>query len=466
MDPDTLYLTCKVFRRVYALTMEFLPLRYKHELALTGMKSGLISSRGPSFPARFNLLNSYRKDWPAIAWSHEQKAQLSLLGNFGITDGFIHYVAAHGVELMELPSSRTGKPPSQTRHVRIPTAPRVECVALDSAQALIVTGHVLAAQNQIDVLLKIRDMWNFNKHKESVSDHYSFVASSTPGVILSGIDVVICGDKLLVRLEYGGINSRVEQLLINWKSLHAARLTKQDISFLDQDHILAIETIKDTPSLIIYHIKNVQQPTAKRQLQLPDDWKNWQISFHQNDAPMNDPPRSSSALFYSDPSRRVLMLSARPPAQANSVQWMIFPERLFTWPWIRGQSVAWNDWSQYAIVRNTSVTRVVGKPAIVGTRVLYLDQDSSGTKMRINSIAFMPHSATAETAQNMWDFVGKHTPLVPSEARREIPAVNGMGCRLQDLRATEDNIVLLYESTNGQTPIKILTFGSTSSSRH
>lgn len=161
---------------------------------------------------------------------------------------------------------------------------------------------------------------------------------------------------------------------------------------------------------------------------------------------MNDPPRSSSALFYSDPSRRVLMLSARPPAQANSVQWMIFPERLFTWPWIRGQSVAWNDWSQYAIVRNTSVTRVVGKPAIVGTRVLYLDQDSSGTKMRINSIAFMPHSATAETAQNMWDFVGKHTPLVPSEARREIPAVNGMGCKLQDLRATEDNIVLLYVS--------------------
>lgn len=134
----------QVFRRVYVLTMEFLPLRYKYELALTGMKSGLISNRGPPFPARFGLLLSYRMDWPTITWSHEQKAQLSLLGNFDITDGFIHYVAAHGVELMELPSCRTGKPPSQTRHVRIPTAPRVECVALDSAQTLIVTGHVLA----------------------------------------------------------------------------------------------------------------------------------------------------------------------------------------------------------------------------------------------------------------------------------------------------------------------------------
>lgn len=124
--------------------MEFLPLRYKYELALTGMKSGVISSRGPPFPARLGLLLSYRTDWPTLAWSDEQKATLHLLGNFDITDGFIHYVAAHGVEVMELPSCRTGKPPSQTRHVRIPTAPRVECVALDSTQTLIVTGHVLA----------------------------------------------------------------------------------------------------------------------------------------------------------------------------------------------------------------------------------------------------------------------------------------------------------------------------------
>lgn len=82
--------------------------------------------------------------------------------------------------------------------------------------------YFCSAQNQIDVLLKIRDMWTFNKHKESVSDHYSFVASATPGAVLSTINVAICGDKLLVRLEYGGANPRMEQLLVNWKTLHAA----------------------------------------------------------------------------------------------------------------------------------------------------------------------------------------------------------------------------------------------------
>lgn len=161
---------------------------------------------------------------------------------------------------------------------------------------------------------------------------------------------------------------------------------------------------------------------------------------------MADLPRSSNALFYSDPTRRILMLSARPSAQARPVNWMIFPERLFCWPWIRGQNLAWNDWCQYVVVRNTSSTRLLGKPVVVGTRILYLDQDSTGAKTRINSLTFAPHSETAETSQALWDFVGKHTPLVPTEASREIPSVNGLGSKVQDLRVTEDNIVLLYVS--------------------
>jgi hypothetical protein len=83
--------------------------------------------------------------------------------------------------------------------------------------------YFCSTPNQIDVLLKIRDMWTFSKHKGSVSDHYSFTASPpVPGAALSSISVAICGDKLLARLDYEGANSRTEQLLINWKNLHAA----------------------------------------------------------------------------------------------------------------------------------------------------------------------------------------------------------------------------------------------------
>jgi hypothetical protein len=219
---------------------------------------------------------------------------------------------------------------------------------------------------------------------------------------------------------------------------------KQDVLFLDEDHVLVIEKLHDMPSLMVYNIKDVQQPTAKRQLQLPDTWRNFSINFHRNDAPMRDPPKSSTALFYSDPARRLLVLSARPSVHDKPINWMILPEALLASSWIGGPSVSWNDWCQYVIVRNISNTRLVGKPALMGSRILYLDQDSSGTKMRINAINFAPHSEKPETSQAMWDFVGKYTPLIPTEARREVSPVDGHGSKLQDLRATEDNIVLLY----------------------
>jgi len=139
------------------------------------------------------------------------------------------------------------------------------------------------------------------------------------------------------------------------------------------------------------------------------------------------------------------MLSARPSPNAKVANWMIFSERLFTSSQLRGVNVEWNDWCQFVLVRNTSGNHILGKPSVVGARILYLDQDPTGTKTRINAINFAPHSDSAQTSQAMWDFVGKRSLLVPTESKREISSVNERGgSKLLDLRATEDNIVLLY----------------------
>jgi len=139
------------------------------------------------------------------------------------------------------------------------------------------------------------------------------------------------------------------------------------------------------------------------------------------------------------------MLSARPSPNAKVANWMIFSERLFTSSQLRGVNVEWNDWCQFVLVRNTSGTHILGKPSVVGARILYLDQDPTGTKTRINAINFAPHSDSAQTSQAMWDFVGKRSLLVPTESKREISSVNERGgSKLSDFRATEDNIVLLY----------------------
>lgn len=220
---------------------------------------------------------------------------------------------------------------------------------------------------------------------------------------------------------------------------------KQDILFLDQDHILVVEKLNGMPCLIVYSIKNVQQPVPRCRFQLPATWKNSILSFHENDAPRMDPPKSSAALFYSDPARRLLVLSVRPSPRAKVVNWMIFLERLFISSQFRGVNMEWNDWRQFVLIRNTSGTQILGRPSVVGSRILYLDQDSSGTKARINAINFAPHCDSALTSQAMWDFAGERSLLVPTESKREISSVNERdGSKLLDLRATEDNIVLLY----------------------
>lgn len=61
-------------------------------------------------------------------------------------------------------------------------------------------------------------------------------------------------------------------------------------------------------------------------------------------------------------------------------------------------------------------------------------------------MTFAPHTEAPQTDQTRWDFVGKRAQLVPTEKGREVPAVDNHGSKLQDLRVTEDNIVLLYVS--------------------
>lgn len=124
---------------------------------------------------------------------------------------------------------------------------------------------------------------------------------------------------------------------------------------------------------------------------------------------------------------------------------MIFLERLFISSQLRGVNVEWNGWCQFVLVRNTSGTHILGRPSVVGARILYLDQDLNGTETRINAINFAPHSDSAQTSRAMWDFVGNRSLLVPTETKRDISSVNERdGSKLLDLRATEDNIVLLY----------------------
>lgn len=125
--------------------MDYQPLRYKFELAVSGMKDGPVGhSRAPPY-ARLQLLLNYRRDWPRLEWTHEHQLPIPIPALIGFSGGFIHHIRSHGVfntlDLTQLPSCRTNVPPSHTRHLRYTTG-EIENVAIDFSQALVVMSHI------------------------------------------------------------------------------------------------------------------------------------------------------------------------------------------------------------------------------------------------------------------------------------------------------------------------------------
>jgi len=129
------------------LVMDFKPLRYIFELAVVGMKDGAApySARPPV--TRLPLLMAYKRDWPRLHWTHEQQVRVPATATkIDVSGNFLFHVGHQSLDLLELPSCRTLRPPSQTRHMNYLTS-AADNVAIDSIQSLIVasqtTGYVL-----------------------------------------------------------------------------------------------------------------------------------------------------------------------------------------------------------------------------------------------------------------------------------------------------------------------------------
>jgi hypothetical protein len=134
------------------LVMEYHPLRYKFELAISGMKDGTVTRTHVPPYLRLELLMAYKTNWPRLQWTHENRIEVILPAVVGCSGGFIHQIQPHTsygiLQLTELPSCRTNKPPSMTRHLRHATPP-MECAALDYSQALVIAIHVFRFNDSI-----------------------------------------------------------------------------------------------------------------------------------------------------------------------------------------------------------------------------------------------------------------------------------------------------------------------------
>ncbi|KAJ6581627.1 hypothetical protein B0H19DRAFT_1018613 [Mycena capillaripes] len=459
LDPRSLYMVSKAFKRIYGIVMEYHSLRYKLELAVCGMRDGAAPRAVAPLLGRLHLLMSYRTDWPRLNWTHEYKMQVITPSHIGTSGGFIHQIRPHGaydtLELTELPSCRTGRSPALTRRLRF-TSPPVETVCIDSSQALIIAAHIFCQAGIVGVQLHFRDLWTFGKHPRAPAESYEIPTQSAAPVSRAAISIFGC--KIAMTLEFVG--GKTNHLIMDWRNFGARWIDDQDIRLLDEDILLVLCKKGNNPPIInLCSISNIANMVVLRQYELPGIWNNSIISFCPNNSPRLP---STSALFYSDPANRVLVIAAKTSFKSASRNWLFINEGYFRAAPSRRERliVPWSVWGQYCLIKDLSRSRtLVGGPYAIGSRIVFFESEP-GPRSSLNLIEFAPFPDNPARLDASWSVVGPRSSLFPSESTRRLPSSTVEHYAVDDIGVTEDNIVLFLELRPGFRPINILTFGT------
>ncbi|KAJ7504276.1 hypothetical protein B0H11DRAFT_509616 [Mycena galericulata] len=468
LDPRSLFLACQAFKRIYAIVMEYHALRYKFELAVGGMKDGAAPRAAAPLLGRLHLLLSYRTDWPRLHWTHEYKMQVITPSHVGTSGGFIHQIRPHGVydtlEITELPSCRTGRSPALTRRLRF-TSPPIEMICIDSAQALIVAGHIFCQNGFIKLELQFRDLWTFAKHPRAPAESYQIPTQSVAPVSHAAISIF--GSKMAITLEFVG--GKINHLIMDWRTFGARWIDDEDIYLLDDDFLLVVCKRGSNPPVInLCSIANLANMVVLRQYELPGTWVNSSIKFCPNTSPRQ---RSPTALFYSDPANRVLVITAKPSAKksasASPNNWLFVGEAYFrAVPSRRDRLlVPWSSWGQHCVIKDLTRSKtLVRGPYAIGSRIVFLESGPgqrflAGSTASLNLIEFAPFPNSSTRLDSSWSVMGPRTTLFPSETTRRLPSSSVEHYAVDNIGVTEDNIILFLELQPGFRPVNILTFG-------
>ncbi|KAJ7917506.1 hypothetical protein B0H13DRAFT_2441900 [Mycena leptocephala] len=424
LDPRSLFMASKAFKRIYGIVLEYHSLR-----------DGAASRAVAPLLGRLHLLLSYRTDWPRLNWTHEFKMQVITPSHIGTSGGFIHQIRPHGaydtLEITELPSCRTGRSPALTRRLRF-TSPPIETICIDSSQALIIAAHIFWQ-------LHFRDLWTFGKHPRAPAESYEIPSQSIVPVFRAAISIF--GSKMAMTLEFVG--GKTNHLIMDWRNFVD---DDQDIRLLDEDLLLVLCKKGNAPPIInLCGISNIANMVVLRQYELPATWNNSTIIFCANCSPRLP---SASALFYSDPANRVLVIAAKPASiksssSASPCNWLFINEGYFRGAPSRRDRlvIPWSVWGQYCLIKDLPRSRtLVRGPHAIGSRVVFLESESG--------------------SRAGWPVVGPRSALFPSETVRRLPSSTVEHCAVDDIGVTEDNIVLFLELRPGFRPINILTFGA------
>ncbi|KAM6497106.1 hypothetical protein JOM56_007579 [Amanita muscaria] len=466
LDLQALLAMCKAFKRVYVIIMEFQPLRYRFELALAGMKDGPLSYRASPPLSRLQLLDAYKKGWPKLSWIHELSQPVMM--DVGVSGGFLYNVRTHDhhseLRISQLPSLRTNLTPASTRHIKFLTN-RFEAVVIDPSQAFLVTAHVAHASNGVVIQLNLRNVWTLDKHPKAPNHIYEFpVPLAAEYARINDVALSVCGAKLAISAKFVG--GRFQHLLLDWQTFQYWLFTDHSIAFLNENQLLAAKHSNGRPVLNLYNISRVADITVEREYELPEGWNDFQIEICNNIAPSKDLQPGTQALFYPDPSARMICVIAKravpPGSPPVHCKWLFVSHSYFRPSRRSGLThVAWAQWGNHCLIREISQMGPIKGPYFIGTRLVFLEPHNNGGLPRLHTVSFVPYDAW-KVSSSPWSWRGPKVIMAPSEYSRDIPEQTACGMLVEDFRMTEDNIILFLNDGHGNKLANILTFGTPS----
>lgn len=236
--------------------METKALRYKVELALTGMTDGP-SSPYPA-PVRLEHLLSLKKAWPTLSWSHDETLpDIPRPTIMGVSGGFFYHASENSdnniyqwtMELYELRSFRTGRADSHLRYYTFNVAFDIKAVVIDPAQNLLVLVEldepiqyvslyfpmILIADNHffsathVCARIHFRDLWTCGFHANAPVNVYTLHTRwglLSMGQCITVKQVDVCGGRvaLTVTLETDGGEAETEIVIVDWHKNKAKKV--------------------------------------------------------------------------------------------------------------------------------------------------------------------------------------------------------------------------------------------------
>ncbi|KAF9045667.1 hypothetical protein BDZ89DRAFT_1007886 [Hymenopellis radicata] len=446
LDPASLWNACKASQaltRIRRLVRDVSILRYRFELGLFGLKDGPLSHRRMPLSRRAHILTLYKHHWNMREPSKELTLTFNMPVVIGVAGRFIYEIQNHGVfnllNLFELPSPRLIVAPTQP----VPhQCPNIEQVSIDQVQNLLMSIHAYtnSVNKQIALKVHFRDIRTKGGHPQAFAPEYD-VSTQVTGQLVK-IESTICGSRAIITIEFVG--GKVQHLLLDWHTFQARWLKDMHLHFLDERTLLGTNKGPDgIPFIAVYDLQDVMRMAIKAQFLLPAEWSTQKVEFARSSSPKWDTRIPSNALFSVAPEWNMLVLTAKSTPQGSGQKWYCVPESFFRFlPRKKTAPVLWKEWNHICrrIMNVTNHTFVVYGPFTMGSRVVYVDyHDKTPRLCTMDLSSFHPLEDSIDTAKGQLDERHRKIGDFP-ETRRPISS------RVEDVKVTEDNIVLILVS--------------------